>query len=127
MQSVLRPANRLLQVLPAAEFQSLRPHLETVELAKGAVLTEAGAPIQNVYLPHSGVVSMMVSLSEGQTVEVAMVGCDSLVGGSTAFDDGPALTDATVRRAGHRFRSQGRGASGGRRPERHLAKAAGAT
>ena len=25
-----------------------------------------------------------------------MIGCDSLVGGSTAFDDGPALTDATV-------------------------------
>ena len=96
MQAVSRPANRLLQVLPAAEFQSLRPHLETVELAKGTVLTEAGAPIQYVYLPHSGVVSIMVSLSEGQTVEVAMVGCDSLVGGSTAFDDGPALADATV-------------------------------
>ena len=96
MQAVLRPANRLLQVLPAAEFQSLRPHLETVELAKGTVLTEAGAPIQYVYLPHGGVVSMMVSLSEGQTVEVAMVGCDSLVGGATAFDDGPALTEATV-------------------------------
>jgi len=96
MQAVSRPANRLLQVLPAAEFQSLRPHLETVELAKGTVLTEAGAPIQYVYLPHSGVVSIMVSLSEGQTLEVAMVGCDSLVGGSTAFDDGPALADATV-------------------------------
>src|SRR6476646_9307191 len=96
MQAVSRPANRLLQVLPAAEFQSLRPHLETVELAKGTVLPEAGAPIQYVYLPHSGVVSILVSLSEGQTVEVAMVGCDSLVGGSTAFDDGPALADATV-------------------------------
>jgi hypothetical protein len=44
MQAVSRPPNRLLQVLPAAEFQSLSPHLETVELAKGSVLTEAGAP-----------------------------------------------------------------------------------
>ena len=96
MQAVLRPSNRLLQILPAAELQSLLPHLETVDLAKGAVLTEAGAPIPSVYLPHSGVISMMVSLSEGQTVEVAMVGRDSLVGGATAFDDGPALTEATV-------------------------------
>ena len=96
MQAVTRPPNRLLQLLPAAEFQSLRPHLNTVELAKGTVLTEAGAPIPFVYLPHSGVVSMMVSLPEGQSVEVAMIGCDSLVGGFTAFDDGPALTDATV-------------------------------
>jgi CRP-like cAMP-binding protein len=74
----------------------LFPHLETVELTKGAALTEAGAPLQYVYLPHSGIVSMMVSLSEGQTVEVAMVGRDSLVGAAAALDTGPALTDAIV-------------------------------
>jgi hypothetical protein len=34
MQAVSRPPNRLLQTLPAAEFQSLYPHLETVELAR---------------------------------------------------------------------------------------------
>jgi len=96
MQAVSRPPNRLLQLLPAAEFQSLQPHLETVELAKGAVLTEAGAPVQYVYLPHSGVVSVMVGLSEGQTVEVAMLGRDSLIGTSAALGDGPALTDAIV-------------------------------
>jgi CRP-like cAMP-binding protein len=96
MQAVSRPPNRLLQVLPAAEFQSLSPHLETVELAKGSVLTEAGAPLQSVYLPHSGIVSMMVGLTEGQTVEVAMVGRDSLVGAAAALDAGPALTDAIV-------------------------------
>jgi CRP-like cAMP-binding protein len=96
MQAVSPPPNRLLQVLPAAEFQSLSPHLETVELAKGSVLAEAGTPLQYVYLPHSGVVSMMVSLSEGQTVEVAMVGRDSLVGAAAALDTGPALTDAIV-------------------------------
>ena len=96
MQAVSRPPNRLLQALPAAEFQFLSPHLETVELTKGAALTEAGAPLQYVYLPHSGVVSMMVSLSEGQTVEVAMVGRDSLVGAAAALDAGPALTDAIV-------------------------------
>lgn len=96
MQAVSRPPNRLLQLLPAAEFQSLHPHLETVELAKGAVLTEAGTPVQHIYLPHSGVVSVMVGLSEGQTVEVAMVGRDSLIGTSAALDDGPALNDAIV-------------------------------
>ena len=96
MQAVPRPPNRLLQALSAAEFQSLSPHLETVELTKGAALSEAGAPPQYVYLPHSGVVSMMVGLSEGQTVEVAMVGRDSLVGAAAALDAGPALTDAVV-------------------------------
>ena len=96
MQAVSRPPNRLLQALPVAEFQSLFQHLETVELTKGAALTEAGAPLQYVYLPHSGVVAMMVSLLDGQTVEVAMVGRDSLVGAAAALDAGPALTDAIV-------------------------------
>ena len=96
MQTVPHTSNRLLQYLPPAELLSLCPHLESVEMAKGAVLTRAGAPIQQVYLPHSGVVSMMVGLSEGQTVEVAMIGRDSLVGASAALDDGPSLTDAVV-------------------------------
>ena len=96
MQAISRPPNRLLQLLPTAEFQSLHPHLETIELTKGTVLTEAGAPVQHVYLPHSGAVSVMVNLSEGQTVEVAMVGRDSLIGTSAALDDGPALADAIV-------------------------------
>ena len=96
MKEVPRPPNRLLQVLPPAEFLSLCPHLESVELTKGAVLARAGAPIQQVYLPHSSVVSMMVGLSEGQTVEVAMIGRDSLVGASATLDDGPSLTDAIV-------------------------------
>jgi CRP-like cAMP-binding protein len=96
MQAVSPPPNRLLQALPAAEFQWLSAHLETVELTKGAALTEAGAPLQYVYLPHSGVVSMMVSLLEGQTVEVAMIGRDSLVGAAAALDPGPALADAIV-------------------------------
>ena len=94
--AVSLPSNHLLQALPAAEFESLSPHLETVELAKGSVLAEAGAPLQYVYLPHSGVISMMVSLSDGQTVEVAMVGRDSLVGAAAALDTGQALTDAIV-------------------------------
>lgn len=96
MPAVPPPLNRLLQTLPATERASLSPHPETVELVKGSVLTEAGAPVQLVYLPHSGAVSMMVSLSEGQTVQVAMVGRDGIVGAAAALDDGPALTDAIV-------------------------------
>ncbi|MBN8993070.1 MAG: Crp/Fnr family transcriptional regulator [Rhizobiales bacterium] len=96
MQAVSRPPNRLLQALPVAEFQSLSPHLATVELTKGAALVEAGAPLQHVYLPHSGIVSMMVSLLDGETVEVATIGRDSLVGAAAALEAGPALTDAIV-------------------------------
>ena len=75
MPSVPHLRNQLLRALPAAEFEVLRPHLEFVELVRETVLVEAGVPTTHVYLPHSGAISMMVRLSEGQTVDVAMVGC----------------------------------------------------
>lgn len=96
MTSVPRSDNHLLQALPAAEFELLRPHLGSIELVKEARLTEAGAPTEHVYLPHGGVISMMVRLSEGQTAEVAMIGRDGIVGASAALADGTALTDAVV-------------------------------
>ena len=60
------------------------------------MLVEAGAELTQIYLPHSGVISMVVSLSEGQVVEVAMVGRDGIVGAEEALGDGIALTDAVV-------------------------------
>ena len=91
-----RPPNRLLQSLPAADFEATRPHLEIVELARDAVLVEAGQPLNQIWLPHSGIVSLVVSLSEGQAVEVAMIGSDGAVGAGEAMCDGVALTDAVV-------------------------------
>jgi CRP-like cAMP-binding protein len=91
-----RSSNHLLQALPSAELEMLRPHLQPDELVRETVLVEAGAPLTHVYLPESGVISMRISLSEGQTVEVAMVGRDSVFGASAGFGSGVSLTDAVV-------------------------------
>lgn len=91
-----RPLNLFLQALPAADFEALRSHLQTVELTRESVLIDAGDAPTQIYLPHSGVISMVVSLSEGQAVEVAMVGRDGVVGALEALGDGIAPTDAVV-------------------------------
>ena len=78
MPSTARSPNHLLQALPTAEYEALRPHLASVELVRETVLVGAGAPLTQVYLPHSGAISMMVRLSEGQSVEVATIGRDSV-------------------------------------------------
>jgi CRP-like cAMP-binding protein len=96
MSSIAPLRNHLLQSLPAAEFDALRPHLQFVELVREAVLVEAGAPLTHVYLPHSGIISLVVSLAEGQMVEVAMVGRDSVFGAAAALDGRISLTDAVV-------------------------------
>lgn len=96
MTSLPRPFNALLQALPPDEFEALRPHIETVELSREAVLIEAGAPFTQVYLPHGGAISTVVRLAEGQAVEVAMIGRDSVFCAASALDDGISLCDAAV-------------------------------
>ncbi|WP_271671100.1 hypothetical protein [Bradyrhizobium sp. CCBAU 51627] len=90
------PSNRLLQVLDAADFDPVRPHLATIDLVREIVLGEAGAALRHVHFPQGGTVSITVSLSEGQAIEVAMPGCDSIVGGGAALADGIAASDAAV-------------------------------
>ena len=82
---VIQPLlNHLLKAMPAAEFEALHPQLE---LVRQTVLIEAGGPLTHVYLPHGGVISLLVRFSEGQTVEVATVGRDSVFGAAAALAD----------------------------------------
>jgi CRP-like cAMP-binding protein len=90
------PSNQLLQMLDAADLDLLRPHLATVEMVRESVLGEAGTALRYVYFPHGGTVSITVGLSEGQMIEVAMLGRDSVVGGGAALADGIAPADAIV-------------------------------
>ena len=96
MPSIRTLSNHLLDSLPAAELEALRPRLGTVELVREAVLVEAGSPLTQIYLPHSGAIAMMVRLSEGQTVEVATIGRESVFGAAAALDGGVSLTAAVV-------------------------------
>jgi CRP-like cAMP-binding protein len=79
---------------------ALVPHLRVVQLPHETVLFEAGDTIKAVYFPHSGIVSIVVDLSSGEMIETAMIGRDSLAGGSAAVDDDIALNRAVVQVAG---------------------------
>jgi CRP-like cAMP-binding protein len=72
--------NRLLAALPADEMEALRPELETVPLIFKQVLYEAERPLEHVYFPHRGVVSMVAEMEDGSAVEVATVGPEGIVG-----------------------------------------------
>jgi CRP-like cAMP-binding protein len=96
MTPSVHPPNQLLQMLEAEELDLLRPHLATVEMVRESVLGEAGAAVRYVYFPHGGAVSITVGLSEGQMIEIAMLGRDGVVGSGAALADGIALADAVV-------------------------------
>ena len=92
--------NLLLASLPPENMAALVPHLRVVQLPQETVLFEAGDTIKAIYFPHTGIVSIVVDLASGETIETAMIGRDSLVGGSAALDDDIALNRAIVQVAG---------------------------
>jgi CRP-like cAMP-binding protein len=100
MDLVVPSPNHLLASLLAADFELLRPHLRPVQLVQGAVLVEAGGPLTRVYFPHSGVISLVASLADGEMIEVAMVGRDSIFGASAALDGRISVTNAIVQLPG---------------------------
>lgn len=89
-----RSPNQFLASLPAADFELLRPHLRLVELVQENILIRTGDTLSRVYFPHSGMISLVVRLSEGEMVEVAMIGRDGVFGASTVHDGGISATDA---------------------------------
>jgi CRP-like cAMP-binding protein len=91
-------SNLLLASLPPENMAALVPHLRVVQLPQETVLFEAGDTIKAIYLPHTGIVSIVVDLASGEMIETAMIGRDSLVGGSAAVaDDDIALNRAVVQ------------------------------
>ena len=56
------------------------PYLERVHLPRGKVLFEAGDLIRHAHFPMNGVVSLLGMTEDGETVEVAMVGTEGMLG-----------------------------------------------
>jgi CRP-like cAMP-binding protein len=96
MDSAARSPNGFLSALTADDFELVRPHLRTIDLTSELVLIEVGETLKRAYLPHSGVISLVVKLAKGEHVQVAMVGRDSIFGSFSALGDPTALNAAIV-------------------------------
>ncbi|HWS26533.1 MAG TPA: Crp/Fnr family transcriptional regulator [Xanthomonadales bacterium] len=99
-----REGNQLLAALSSADRQRLQPHLEWVALTAGASLYSAGAPLRHVYFPTTAVISLVSSMRDGATVEVAMVGSEGAAGVCAFMGSREALSSGLVLSAGHAWR-----------------------
>jgi len=80
MTSRVSIPNKVLAALPPEEYKRLRRVLEPVTFTLKYSLAVPGEPIDYVYFPSRGVMSLLVPLSGGQSMEVAMVGNEGMVG-----------------------------------------------
>jgi CRP-like cAMP-binding protein len=96
--------NRLLELLPADDFERLRPHLEQVPLDYKFVLSGAGTPILFVYFPVTGVASIVNTMQDGSAAEVGTVGNEGMVGLPIILGDTVAPSDVYVQVPGSALR-----------------------
>ena len=92
--------NLLISSLEKTDFEALRPFLKVVTLEQTDVLNETGETISGVYFPFDAVVSLVVVLTTGETVEAAMVGRDGAVGAAAALNGKLSLNRAIVQLGG---------------------------
>jgi CRP-like cAMP-binding protein len=72
--------NRLLSALPIEEYKRLLPNLELVSLNFKQIIYAPDEPIEYVYFPNSGVISLVNVTEDGKTVEAGMVGNEGMAG-----------------------------------------------
>ncbi|WP_322030718.1 Crp/Fnr family transcriptional regulator [Paraburkholderia sp. J76] len=72
--------NHLLGALPSNEWQALAPHLELVQLRTEQLLCDCGQRIHHVYFPTTAVISMLTTMEDGSSVEIAAVGREGMTG-----------------------------------------------
>jgi CRP-like cAMP-binding protein len=77
--------NKLLAALPASDYQRILPSLTKIPLKFKQVLHRNGAKIDAVYFPGGGVGSVTNVMADGRMVEVATIGNEGVIGGTTVF------------------------------------------
>jgi CRP-like cAMP-binding protein len=66
--------------LSAKAMAALTPHLKKMHLVQGYLLHEEGKPIEFIYFPINGMVSMLAVLKTGEAIETGVIGREGIVG-----------------------------------------------
>jgi len=96
--------NRLLAALSPADLEALLPSLEPMQMALGQALYESGGAQGYVYFPTSSIVSLLYVLENGSSAEIAVTGCEGLVGIALFMGGETTPSRAVVQSAGEGFR-----------------------
>jgi CRP-like cAMP-binding protein len=80
------PANNLLAALPPDDYARLAPTLGTTALKLKRFLHKPGEPVDQVYFPGGGFVSVVTVLKDGGMVEVATIGREGMLGMSAVLN-----------------------------------------
>jgi CRP-like cAMP-binding protein len=86
-------SNAILLSIPEKEFGAIRPHLHFVSLPQRSSLQEANRKLEVAYFLNRGMVTLVFTTQEGESVEVGVVGNEGFT---------PIPVAAGLRRSPHR-------------------------
>jgi CRP-like cAMP-binding protein len=75
-----RGGNRLLDALPADDYQRLLGDTAAATFRLKDVLLTPGKPIDRVYFPQGAVISLLTTMDDGSSIEIATIGNEGFVG-----------------------------------------------
>ena len=96
--------NGLLAALSPEDWPRMEPRLEAVELPFDQTIHATDGPVDAVFFVETGMVSLLVTLQDGDQVEAGLAGPEGLVGLPLVYGNSHALTDARVQMEGTALR-----------------------
>jgi CRP-like cAMP-binding protein len=98
--------NRILAALPKDELSRLARHLSPVTLEQEKTLLDG--ELSHAYFLEDGIASVVVTVENGDTVEVGVIGCDGVVGIPILLGTGAAPGRTFIQIEGSGFRIEGK-------------------
>lgn len=96
--------NHLIELLPERDRLRLLARCEPVSLVLAQVLCEAGTPLEHVFLPVEGFISLVMQVDHHPALEVGMLGRDGVLGASLVLGMADVPLRALVQGAGSAWR-----------------------
>jgi len=100
--------NHLIRALDESEREHLFSQLELVPMRLGEVIYESGSALEHVYFPTNCIISLLYVMEDGASAEIAIVGCEGMVGVALFMGGESTPSRAVVQSAGHAYRLSGK-------------------
>jgi CRP-like cAMP-binding protein len=89
--------NFLLAALALPDFSLVLPHLKASSPEQGATLIEQESPVETVYFPLDGMISLVTAMDTGEVIELATAGQESAIGLFEALGRRPSFARAVMQ------------------------------
>jgi CRP-like cAMP-binding protein len=92
--------NRLIAGLPHADGAAILKHCKTVDMTFGEILCEPDQPIEHVYFPISGFISLVTTIRGHKPLEMGLIGNEGILGATVVLGVNSVPLQAVVQGSG---------------------------